>query len=125
MTNRKHFEKVIHPRLLYVNLHLRDIQGIGSLLISASSKTPLRLSHEERNNASHNNVNGGAANQVTQAGHTSDSLVRFSNKCVSANVTEPCEPKGPVDQGVYKKPHKHDGKLHHSICLKCSVDIHA
>jgi len=69
VTNRKHFEKVIHPRLLYVNLHLRDIQGIGSLLISASSKTPLRLSHEERNNASHNNVNGGAANQVTQASH--------------------------------------------------------
>ena len=57
--------------------------------------------------------------------HTSDSLVSLSNKCVSANVTEPCELKGPVDQGVYKNPHKHDGKLHQSICLKCSDDIHA
>ena len=104
---------------------MRDNQGVASLLVNVSSNTTLRLSYEARNNASHNDVNDRAANQVTQASDTSDSLVRFSNKCVSANVTKPCELKGPVDHGVYKNPHKHDGKLHHSICLKCSVDIHA
>ena len=125
VTNRQHFYQVIHPTFLKGCLRLRDRQGIASLLVNVSSNTTLRLSYEARNNASHNDVNDRAANQVTQASDTSDSLVRFSNKCVSANVTKPCELKGPVDHGVYKNPHKHDGKLHHSICLKCSVDIHA